>query len=200
MKTIAVMVESHYDPTEPGAFSMYFPANGYQVEFISDLRGGAARTFKDNDGLDSVTVTRDIRSVELAKYAGLVLVGGYAMDMLRYEVFVDERKPNVPPASQFAADALLRPNLVVGTICHALWLLTPVPDVLRGRRVTCSHNIMHDVQNAGAVLVYDEARRMLADTHVDGNLVSARHPYVVQAFMDAFLGEIRKRQIKGGHA
>ena len=179
MKTIAVMVESHYDPTEPGAFSMYFPANGYQVEFISDLRGGAARTFKDNDGLDSVTVTRDIRSVELAKYAGLVLVGGYAMDMLRYEVFVEEGKPNVPPASQFAADALLQPNLVVGTICHALWLFTPVPNVLR---------------------VYDEARRMLADTHVDGNLVSARHPYVVQAFMDAFLGEIRKRQIKGGHA
>ena len=36
VKTIAVMVESHYDPTEPGAFSMYFPANGFPVEFISD--------------------------------------------------------------------------------------------------------------------------------------------------------------------
>jgi putative intracellular protease/amidase len=200
MNPIAVMLESHYDPTEPGAFSMYFPANGYPVEFISDLRGDSERTFKDNDGLNSITVTRDIRSVKLADYAGLVLVGGYAMDMLRYEVFVEKGKPNVPPASRFAADALSRSNLVIGTICHALWLLTPVPEVLHGRRVTCSHNIMHDVQNAGAVLVYDEARRMLADTHVDGNLVSGRHPYVIQTFMDAFLGEIRKRQIKGGHA
>jgi len=200
MKTIAVMVESHYDPTEPGAFSMYFPANGYSVEFISDLRGGSERTFQDNDGLNSITVTRDIRSVKLADYAGLVLVGGYGMDMLRYQVFVEKGKPNIPPASQFAAGALAASNLVIGTICHALWLLTPLPAVLRGRRVTCGHNIMHDVQNAGAVLIYDEARRMLADTHVDDNLVSARHPYVIQAFMDAYLAEIHKRQGKGAGA
>ncbi len=200
MKTVAVMVESHYDPTEPGAFSMYFPANGYAVEFISDLRGASERTFKDNDGLSSITVTRDIRSVKLADYAGLVLVGGYGMDMLRYQVFVDKDKPNVPPASQFAADALARSNLVLGTICHSLWLLTPVPAALRGRKVTCGHNVMHDVQNAGAVLVYDENRRMLADTHVDGNLVSARHPYVIQAFMDAYLAEIGEREGKAARA
>ena len=57
-----------------------------------------------------------------------------------------------------------------------------------------------DVQNAGAVLIYDEARRMLADTHVDDNLVSARHPSVIQAFMDAYLAEIHKRQGKGAGA
>jgi protease I len=194
MKTIAVMVESHYDPTEPGAFSMYFPAQGYPVEFISDLRGESQKTFRDNDGLGSITVTRDIRSVKLADYAGLVLVGGYGMDMLRYQVFVDKDKPNVPPASQFAAEALAQSNMVIGTICHSLWLLTPVPTALRGRRVTCGHNVMHDVQNAGAILVYDEARRMLVDTHVDGNLVTSRHPYVIQGFMDIYLDEIRKRQ------
>ena len=82
------------------------------------------------------------------------------------------------------------PTSVVGTICHALWLLTP--GARRGGTpgdlpATTS---AHDVQNAGAVLAYDtKPRRMLADTHVDGGLVSARHPYVCPGpFMDAFLG------------
>src|SRR5262249_15366851 len=121
MKTIAVMVESHYDPTEPGAFSMYFPANGYSVEFISDLRGGSERTFQDNDGLNSITVTRDIRSVKLADYAGLVLVGGYGMVMLRYQGFGAEGKPNISPPPPFAPGGPAAPHPVTGRACPAPW-------------------------------------------------------------------------------
>jgi len=75
-------------------------------------------------------------------------------------------------------------------------LLTPAPDLIQGREVTCSHNIMHDVRNAGAVLVYDRKHRSLADTHVDGRLITARHPYVVAEFMNLFLEQLNERAVK----
>ncbi len=186
-KKIAVLIESHFDGTEPGAFLNYFPANGFAVEFISNLRGAQEKAFVNNDDpAKTLTVRLDISEVDLSTYSGLILVGGYAMDMLRYEVHVEEDKANEPVATQFLRKAMAEKHLIIGTICHSLWLFTPAPDLLKGRKVTCSHNIMHDVQNAGGVLVYDDKRKTLAATHVDENLVTGRHPYVVEAFMDVF--------------
>lgn len=193
---IAIMIESHFDDTEPGAFTMFFPANGYSTEFISNLRGNPERVFKGNDTDQEICVTQDLDRVNLEDYSGLILVGGYAMDMLRYEVHVDEGQPNEPKATQFMRRAFAANHLLIGTICHSLWLLTPAPDLLQGRQVTCSHNIMHDVRNTGAVLVYDRKHRSLADTHVDGRLITARHPYVVAAFMNLFLEELNKRAVR----
>lgn len=190
--TIAFLIESHFDPTEPDACTGFFPINGYQIEFMSNLRGNPSADFRGNDGVQVIHVDKDIRSVDLARYRGLILVGAYAMDMLRYEVHVKENSE--PDATSFLRKAMATPNLVIGTICHSLWLFTPAPDLLKGRHVTCAHNIMYDVRNAGAILVYDKQRHTLADTHVDGNLVTARHPYVMAAFMNVFLDELEKRR------
>ena len=191
-KKIYVLVESHYDPTEAPAFEMFFPACGYEVEFISDLRGASSRTFMDNDGLNSVEVTTDLEDANLDDATGLILIGGYAMNMLRYQVHVVVESSNEPRSTQFLRKAMGKANFIIGTICHALWLFTPAPDLLKNRQVTCSHNIMFDVQNTGAELVYNRSTNMLVDVHVDGNLVTARHPYVVQAFMNTFLEELNK--------
>jgi putative intracellular protease/amidase len=193
---IAVLIESHFDGTEPNAFAMYFPANGYDVEFISNLRGATERAFKSNDTDQVIVVSKDLDTVQLSDYRGLILVGGYAMDMLRYEVQVEESSPNEPKATQFMRRAMQKEGLVVGTICHSLWLLTPAPDLLKNRKVTCGHNVMHDVKNAGATLVFDPVRKMLVDTCVDGNLVTGRHPYAIQGFMDTFLAELRNQKKK----
>jgi len=189
--TIALMLESHFDPTEPDACTGFFPYNGYKIEFISNLRGHPSADFRGNDGLQVITVTKDIRDVDLAQYRGLILVGAYAMDMLRYEVHVTEKSE--PDATTFLRKAMATPNLIVGTICHSLWLFTPAPDLLKGRHVTCGHNSMFDVRNAGGILVYDKHHNTLVDTHVDGNLVTGRHPYVMAAFMNVFLDELEKR-------
>lgn len=192
-KPIAIMLESHFDPTEPGAFTMFFPACGYPTTYISDLRGEKSKTFVGNDGLEQIVVNTDLNEVDPKEYSGIVLVGGYAMDMLRYQVHVEEGRPDIPKATLFMQKCMKTDQLLIGTICHSLWLLTPEPALLKGRSVTCSHNIMHDVRNAGAKLVYDPMRKMLADVHVDRNLVTARHPYVVQAFMNTYIDELNKR-------
>jgi len=197
-KKIAVLIESHFDPTEPGAFLNFFPVRGYEIEFVSDLRGAQEATFYDNDNSSkTITVTKDIKNVVLLDYTGLLCVGGYAMDMLRYDFKVTKgengRPKSIPAASQFAVDALRDPEITVGTICHSLWIFTPEPSALAGRIVTCGHNILYDVLNAGGVLDFGGQFDQLAAVTVDRNLVTGRHPYTVQEFMEAYMNELEKK-------
>ena len=43
------------------------------------------------------------------------------------------------------------PKIIKGAPCHALWLLTPSPDLLAGRKVICNPVVLADVINAGAI-------------------------------------------------
>ncbi len=193
---IGVLIEAHFDETEFRRFNEVFPAHGYQVEYLSYLWGQDKLTFKGNDFTQEVTVTRDINDVDLADYKAIILIGGYAMDRLRYQEHPQPGQPNQAPAVQFLRKAVERMDdgqLKIGTICHSLWLFCAAPETLEGRKVTCAHNIMGDVQNANGTLVFDSDQ--LIDTYVDGNLITGRHPGVVEAFMQIFLEELEKPEL-----
>jgi putative intracellular protease/amidase len=49
------------------------------------------------------------------------------------------------------------------------------------------------VENAGAEVVYDEENEITVDLVVDGNLITGKHPGVVEEFMEAFLKEIENK-------
>src|SRR3712207_7285598 len=49
--------------------------------------------------------------------------------------------------------------------CHSLWLFCADRDLIEGRQVTCAHNIICDVENAGAEVIYDGD--MTADLVID---------------------------------
>ncbi|MFL5588049.1 MAG: DJ-1/PfpI family protein [Ktedonobacteraceae bacterium] len=190
---IGVLIEAHFDETEFRRFNEFFPAHGYEVEYITHLWGQDKLTFKGNDFTQEVTVTREVSDVKPADYKAIILIGGYAMDRLRYQEHPEPGRPNRAPAVEFlrrAVKAMNNSHLKIGTICHSLWLFCAAPETLTGRKVTCAHNIMGDVENAGGTLVfYDD---QLIDTYVDGNLITGRHPGVVEAFMKTLLEEIEK--------
>ena len=190
---IGVLIEAHFDETEFRRFNEFFPAHGYEVEYITHLWGQDKLTFKGNDFTQEVTVTREVSDVKPADYKAIILIGGYAMDRLRYQEHPEPGRPNRAPAVEFlrrAVKAMNNSNLKIGTICHSLWLFCAAPETLTGRKVTCAHNIMGDVENAGGTLVfYDD---QLIDTYVDGNLITGRHPGIVEVFMKTFLEEIEK--------
>jgi putative intracellular protease/amidase len=192
---IAVMIEEHFDQTEYRRFNEYFPQHGYDVEYVSYLWGNTALTFGSNpdSGVveDHVTVTTDVTAVKAADYAGLLLIGAYAMDRLRYEEHVRPGQPNRAPAVQFLRDAM-QAQIPVGTICHSLWLFCADRSLLAGRRVTCAHNILCDVENAGATVVYDGD--VTAELVVDGNLVSGKHPGTIESFLPAFLKAVEEHR------
>jgi protease I len=193
---ICVLIEEHFDETEFRRFNEFFPQHGYQVDYVSHLWNQPQLTFKGNDFTQEVTVTREVQNVNLAEYQAVILIGGYAMDRLRYQEHPQEGQPNRAPAVEFlrqAVQAMDRGQLKIGTICHSLWLFCAAPELLKEREVTCAHNIMGDVQNAGGKLVF--AGDQLIDTHIDGNLITGRHPGVVEEFMQVFLQELTKTHV-----
>jgi protease I len=189
---IAVLIEDHFDATEFRRFNEYFPKRGYEVEYVSHLWGQPALRFgsnPDNDAVEEhVTVTKEISDADPAEYKGVICIGAYAMDRMRYQATVKKGQRNQAPAVAFLRRASQTPGLKLGTICHALWLFCADRDLLKGRKVTCAHNIICDVENAGAEVVY--AGEGTADLVVDGDLISGKHPAVIDEFMAAFVDAI----------
>ncbi|OKH33609.1 thiamine biosynthesis protein ThiJ [[Phormidium ambiguum] IAM M-71] len=193
---IGVLIEEHFDPTEYKKFNEYFPLQGYEVEYISHLWGNSSLTFGSNPENDQiefhVTVTTDVNDINPADYKGIICIGAYAMDRLRYQVNVKKGEKNQAPAVAFIRKAMDLGKVKIGTICHSLWLLCADKDLLTGRQVTCAHNIICDVENAGADVVFDGD--VTADLVIDDNLITGKHPGVVDEFMEAFVAEIEKTQ------
>lgn len=193
---IGVLIEEHFDPTEYKKFNEYFPQQGYEVEYISHLWGNPSLTFGSNPENDQiefhVTVTTEVNDIDPADYKGIICIGAYAMDRLRYQVSVKKGQKNQAPAVAFIRKAMDAGNVKIGTICHSLWLLCADRDLLTNRKVTCAHNIVCDVENAGADVVFDGD--VTVDLVIDDNLITGKHPGVVDEFMEAFVAEIEKTQ------
>jgi len=189
---IGVLIEDHFDQTEYRLFNEYFPTRGYQVEYLSHLWGQDRLTFGGNpdDGIveEHVSVDTEIADVRPGDYRGIVLIGAYAMDRLRYQAEVRGKgAKNLAPAVVFLRRAM-HEQVRVGAICHSLWLLCADPELIRGRQVTCAHNIVCDVENAGGDVVYSGDGT--AELVVDGNLITGKHPNVTDKFMARFVQEI----------
>ncbi len=196
---IAVLTEAHFDENEFKRFNDFFPANGIQVDYLSYLWGQPSLDFTGNDGIETVTVDKCVTKSDPADYDAVILIGGYAMDRLRYETESAKGAPNRAPAVDFLRKAVAVEGLTIGTICHSLWLFCAAPELLKGKRVTCAHNVICDVANAGGDIQYDE--KGTVETVVDGDLVTAKHPEVVDTFIELLLTEItRKRGATAGKA
>ncbi|MCW5977348.1 MAG: DJ-1/PfpI family protein [Bryobacteraceae bacterium] len=196
---IGVLIEDHFDQTEFRMFNEFFPKHGYEVEYISHLWGNPELHFGGNpdDGTieEHVTVRTEVNNVKPSDYAGLILIGAYAMDRLRYQANPVKGQPNQAPAVAFIRRAM-KEDAPVGTICHSLWLLCADPALLKGRKVTCAHNIICDVENAGAEVIFEGDQT--SDLVVDGNLITGKHPAVTQQFMETFLQKIEGQAASAG--
>ena len=193
---IGVLIEEHFDPFEFRKFNEYFPAQGYEVDYMSYLWGAPEIRFgsnsEDSEVKEHVTVRTDVTKVKPSDYKAIICIGAYAMDRLRYMEKVTKGAPNEAPGVVFIRDAMAEPGVKVCAICHGLWLLC-VTDLLKGRKVTCAHNLISDVQNAGADLVYDQESQQTATIVVDRELITGRHPGIVDIFVETVVKEIEAR-------
>ena len=195
---IGVLIEDHFDPTEYREFNKYFPEHGYAVDYISHLWGNPELHFGGNPDTgvveEHVTVTTEVNNVQPSAYKGIICIGAYATDRLRYEEHPRKGQPNQAPAVVFLRKAMHADGVKVGTICHGLWLMCADPAMLKGRQVTCAHNIICDVANAGADVIFDGDKT--ADIVIDGDLITAKHPGVLDLFLETFVREIEAGEKK----
>ena len=191
---IGVLIEDHFDQTEFRKFNEFFPTEGYQVVYLSHLWGNAELTFGSNPDKgyveEHVIVSTELNNVQPSDFKGILLIGAYATDRLRYQANPRKGQPNMAPAVVFLRKAVATPNLKIGTICHSLWLFCADSSLLIGRKVTCAHNIICDVENAGGEVVFDGDQTV--DLVIDGNLISGKHPAVTDRFMETFIAEIEQ--------
>jgi deglycase len=99
----------------------------------------------------------------LRSYDAVIVPSGMVSDRLRYT----EDIAKLPPATEFIRRAFLEPTILKGIICHGMWLVAPLPELVRGRPVVVHNNLLCDARNMGAIYT-DE------DVVVDRDLVTAR--------------------------
>lgn len=219
-KKIAVIVESEYIPEEIQAYQKLFGAMGAQLDLIAPLRGEKKLTFVsdvDHFGaslddarqkLEALEVSIDLEQVKPEDYAAVLMSANYTSVRLRWFDVADGAavtpdKTRYAPSVQFFARAMRYPRIVKGALCHALWILTPAPELLAGRRVICHRVVLADIANAGATYIPPLAGGTQAakwqpypGVVVDGDLVTGESAQVVESYVRAIaqqIAEIERR-------
>jgi protease I len=163
---IAILLESDFYEPEIFYYQKRFAEAGFDVDFLSRLWGQQSLTFTGHEYRAPFTVSNSLEDVsdeELRRYQAVVVPSGMVADRLRYS----EAPDGIPPATALMRRAFAEPGIVKGVICHGMWLLAKVPELVRGRAVTCHNNLVGDVRNMGAEYVD-------SDVVVDGDLVTGR--------------------------
>eukprot|EP00899_Mesostigma_viride_P015356 jgi/Mesvir1/23821/Mv10629-RA.3 len=109
---IAVLIEEHFDPFEFRSYNEYYPRAGYDIEYVSYLWGGDGIRFTSNptDGRieEEVFCTTCVTKVKPEDYAGILVIGAYAMDRLRYQVKVWKGKKSDAPGVEFCRQGMAK--------------------------------------------------------------------------------------------
>lgn len=176
-KKIAIIVESEYIPEEILAYQKYFGERlGANVQFVSrliypdrpnpDPIEFRATTDTDAPGqLDRLRVETDFGQIDPSSYAAVLMAANYCSVRLRYS---ENGEPRDAPAVRFFAKAMANIAVVKGALCHGLWILTPMSEVLKDRSVICHPVVLADVRNAGGVIKDDPSGVWIDDDLVTG--------------------------------
>ncbi|MEJ2091208.1 MAG: type 1 glutamine amidotransferase [Syntrophobacterales bacterium] len=168
-KRVALLVEDLYQDQEVWYPFYRLKEEGAEVVVVGS---GSAKTYTSKHGYP-IDVDKAASEVSAADFDGVVIPGGYAPDIMR-------RYPDMVKLVRDAVQA----NKVVAAICHGGWMLASAK-ILAGRTVTAFFAIQHDLEHAGAKFVDVEVS-------VDGNLITARKPDDLPAFMRAIIAALEK--------
>lgn len=194
---VAILVESQYIPGELTQYRRRFEEAGATVHFLAHLYGNESLTLvgeveQPGQQPQVMTVDQEVDSVRPEDYAAVLVAANYPSVRLRH--FVPPTGPDgqpgpitpqgvrSAPAVRFFARAMRNPDIVKGALCHALWLLTPTPELLSGRKVICHDVVLADIANAGGLYTPDPSGVV-----VDGDLVTGRSYAEVGPFIDRTL-------------
>jgi protease I len=165
-RKVAILMESDYYEPEIFYYQRRFAEEGAQVDFLTRLWGNSEITFTGHEYRAPFTVRGSVEGIsddELRSYAAMIVPSGIVSDRLRYSEDVNV----LSPATDLMRRAFAEPGVLKGIICHGMWLMAAVPELIRGRPVVAHNNLIGDVRNMGAKYV-DE------DVVVDGDLVTGR--------------------------
>lgn len=184
-KKIAVLLESDFYEREIFYYGYRFAEEGAELHFLSRLWGQPSLTFTGHEFRAPMVCEASFEDMDddtLRGYAAVIVPSAFVADRLRYT----EHLATLPPATEFVRRAFAEPSIVKGIICHGLWLVSRVPELVRGRDLVCHPNLYGDAVNMGANYVD-------SDVVVDGDLVTARTGAQAGAFARTIVDRIAAR-------
>jgi protease I len=165
-KKIGILIESDFYEKEIFYYEHRFAEEGLEVHCLSRLWGQPGLTFTGHEYKAPFYCGESFEGMsdeELRSYAAIIVPSAFVSDRLRYS----ETLGKPAPAVEFIRRAFAEPGILKGIICHGMWLVSPAPELVRGRPVVGHPNLYSDIVNMGAIYV-DQ------DVVVDGDLVTAR--------------------------
>ena len=165
-KKIAVLIEGDFYEHEIWYYHFRFPEEGAELHFLSRLWGQPSLSFKGHEYHAPFECNESFENMDdktLRSYSAIIVPAGMVADRLRYTEDVDK----ISPATEFLKRAFAERSILKGIICHGMWLVAPVPELVRGRKVVAHNNLIGDVKNMGAIYTNE-------DVVVDGDLVTGR--------------------------
>lgn len=165
-KKIGILFEGDYYENEIFYYKYRFPEEGAEVHFLTRLWGQERLTFHGHEykvPMECSESFENISDEQLKSFAAIIVPSGMVSDRLRWTEDVAKN----PPAADFLKRAFAQKNILKGIICHGLWLVAPVPELVKGRKLVCHNNLIGDAKAYGAIYTNQ-------DVVVDGDLVTGR--------------------------
>jgi protease I len=165
-KKIGVLIESDFYEKEIFYYEHRFPEEGMELHFLSRLWGQPSITFRGHEEHYPFVCSESFENMsdaELRSYSAIIVPSGIVSDRLRWT----EDITKLPPAVEFLKRAFAEHQIIKGIICHGMWLVAPVPELVRGRRVVAHNNLIGDVRAYGAIYTNE-------DVVADDDLVTGR--------------------------
>lgn len=165
-KKIGILIESDFYEKEIFYYQFRFAEEGADLHFLSRLWGQERLTFTGHEYKIPFECSESFENMDddtLKSYSAVIVPSGYVSDRLRYTDRVD----SLPPACEFLKRIFSEKNVLKGVLCHGMWLLAPVSELVKGRRAVVHNNLIGDAKNMGIVYV-DE------DIVLDDDLVTGR--------------------------
>ncbi|MFA5411613.1 MAG: type 1 glutamine amidotransferase domain-containing protein [Candidatus Omnitrophota bacterium] len=166
---IAVLVEDYYQ-----ALEVWYPYLRLREEKIDTVFIGPSRKkeYQSKEGYPA-QVELPIEQAKADEFAGVIIPGGYAPDLLRRDLQITAFVRN-----------LFEQKKLVAAICHGGWVLASA-GILKGKKATAFFAIKDDLLNAGADYIDKEVV-------VDANLITSRNPYDLPAFCREIIKFLKK--------
>ena len=168
-KKVVLLVENNYQDLEFWVPYYRLKEEGVEVTVVGS---GSSRTYTSKYGYP-VEVEREAKEIDVSKFDGVVIPGGYAPDIMR----------RYPEMVRIVKEAHQKGKMVAA-ICHAGWMLVSA-GILKGKKVTGVVAIKDDLINAGARYVDEEVVK-------DGNLITSRKPDDLPAFCREMIAALAK--------
>jgi len=145
MEKIAILIESDFYENEIFYYQFRFPEEGMKLHFLSRLWGCDKLTFTGHEYKVPFECTESFENVKPEDFSAIIIPAGMVADRLRYTEDINK----LPPASVFMQQAFKNKNIIKGIICHGMWLISPVSEVVKGRKCVVHNNLLGDARNMG---------------------------------------------------